>query len=224
MARSYFSRLVSPSPATALQPPRPIASLWKTARLDHLAGVSIDAREAGPAFADASEGTASRPARLVEQKADDTVAVPRLEPLPSFHHTVEIEQKGITLSQSKTLTAKGEEQESRRERLGKSSGAIEEAAPLPTRRDREREMTANAIANREPIAPTPVPAPLSLRTNPGIDAGRRTTAEKNSSLRIGKIEVQIVPSPRSSSRPAHSPKPAGRLARGYALWTNWQQQ
>jgi hypothetical protein len=216
--------MVSPSPATGLQPPRPITSLWKAARLDRLAGVSVNAREAGLGFADASEGPAGRRARLAEQKAEgDAVAVPRLEPLPSSNRTVEIEQKGITLMQSKTATAKAEKQESRRERPGKASGAIEETASVPTRRDRERE-AANAVANREPIPPAAVPAPVSLRNAPGIEVGRRTAAEKNSSLHIGKIEVQIVPPPRSSSRPAPSPNPAGRLARGYTLWTNWQQQ
>jgi len=224
MARSYFSRLVSPSPATALQPPRPIASLWKAARLERLAGVNVNAREAGAAFADASEGTASHPARLAEEKADGTVAVPRLEPLPSSNRTIEIEQRDIKFTQSKTGAKKAEEQENQREQPGKSAGAIEEAAPVPAKRFRERETTANAVASREMISPIPVHAPLSLRNNSGIDRERRTTAEKNSSLHIGKIEVQIVPPPRSSSRPASSPKPSGRLARGYALWTNWQQQ
>ena len=219
MARSYFSRIVTPSPTTALQPPRPITSLWKAARLERLAGVNVNAREAGLGFADAGESRAGRQARLAEQKAEgEAVAVPRLEPLSSSNRTIEIEQKDIKLAQSKTATAKAEEQESRREQPGKSSGGIEEAAPMPARRDRDR------VADREMISPIPVPAPLSLRNNSGIDAERRTTAEKNSSLHIGKIEVQIVPPPRSSSRPAPSPKPAGRLARGYALWTNWQQQ
>lgn len=224
MARSYFSRLVSPSPATALQPPRPIASLWKAARLDRLAGVSSNAREAGTVFADASESTASQPAKLAEQRADDTVAVPRLEPLPPFNRTVEIEQKDITLSELKPPTKKAEGQESQRERPSKSEGAIYEASPVPATRDRELAKTANAVANREPIPPAPVPALLASRGAAGTDVGPRTMAEKNSSLHIGKIEVQIVPPPRSSSRPAPSPKPAGRLARGYALWTNRQQQ
>jgi hypothetical protein len=224
MARSYFSRIVTPSPTTALQPPRPITSLWKAARLERLAGVNVNAREAGLGFADAGESRAGRQARLAEQKAEgEAVAVPRLEPLSSSNRTIEIEQKDIQFTQSKTATAKAEEQESRREQPGKSSRGIEEAAPLPARRDRELEITANAVADREMISPIPVPAPLSLRNNSGIDAERRTTAEKNSSLHIGKIEVQIAPPPRSSSRPAPSPKP-GRLARGYALWTNWQQR
>ena len=85
-------------------------------------------------------------------------------------------------------------------------------------------MTANAVAIRELIPSAPVSAPLALRNNPRLDSGHPATTEKSSSLHIGKIEVQIVPLARSSSRPAPSPKPAGRLARGYTLWTNWQQQ
>lgn len=207
-----------------MQPPRPITSLWKAARLERLAGVNANASEGGLELADSAEGHAPRSPKLAEKRLEgDPAAVRQLEPSPFLNRTVEIEQKGITLTQSKTLTAKAEEQESRRERPRKSSGASEEAAPLPARRDREREITANAVANRAIIPPALVPAPVSLRNDPGIEAGRRTTAEKNNSLHIGKIEVEIVPPPRSSSRPAPSRKPVGRLARGYTLLTNWQQ-
>jgi len=223
MARSYFSRIVTPSSTPALQPPRPITSLWKAARLERLAGVSVNAREAGLGFPDAAEGLAGRPTRLAEPKAEgEAVAVPRLEPLSSPNRKFEIDQKDITFMQSKTDPAKVEEQESRREQPAKASGGMEEAAPVPARRDRELERTASAVADHEMISPIPVPAPLSLRNHSGIDAERRPTAEKSSSLHIGKIEVQIVP-PRSSGRPAPSPKPVDRLARGYTLLTNWQQ-
>ena len=72
MARSHFSRVVTPSVATALQPPRPITSLWKAARLERLAGASVNAREPSLGFADVGEGRAASPARLAEQKAKKT--------------------------------------------------------------------------------------------------------------------------------------------------------
>jgi hypothetical protein len=42
-------------------------------------------------------------------------------------------------------------------------------------------------------------------------------------LHIGKIEVQIAPR-QAPVRPAPPVKSRSRLARGYTLWTNWQQQ
>jgi hypothetical protein len=43
MRRSYFSRVARGYEGVALQPPRPVASLWKAARLDWLASTSVRA-------------------------------------------------------------------------------------------------------------------------------------------------------------------------------------
>ena len=223
MARSYFRRMVSPPSAAAMQPSRPITSLWKAARLDRLAGIGIGSRDAVLGFGGAHQDPTGHPARLAQQKAQsDAIADPRLERFPSSNRVVEIEHNGITLTQMQTGSEKAEEQEHKRERPGSTNAAIEEAAPVLAPRDRKQDTSANTAPDHEPIAPAPVPTPLRSRNKLDVDAGIRTTAEESSSLHIGKIEVQIVPPPRSSSRPAPSPKPSGRLARGYTLWTNSQ--
>lgn len=67
MARSYFSRILGSAPARQLAPPRPVANLWRWARIDRVA-----AQAAVPA-----EGATPRPPRESPLRQRESMAPPR---------------------------------------------------------------------------------------------------------------------------------------------------
>jgi len=86
------------------------------------------------------------------------------------------------------------------------------------------EAARRALRPQARLQPMESATPISFR-EPSRTARQSSTMEepraKANTVQIGKIEVQVVPPPASSYRPAPPAQPKVRLARGYALWPGW---
>jgi hypothetical protein len=270
MARSYFSRVLQGAAPMkgALAPPRPVSNLWKSARIDWMAGeeaaelpsqtsfrdTARRARVAGPrglpmagiepeSRVDAPVGPARRGesagrelvreenaisnpgvrarsktslpanpgepgsqvsrtpgkndvARKYEPRKGDSAMLPNLEPVRG-HQPDLGQQEGPARS------------DVRRSDLGRHQELAVSGDRDGTRESWERSRAARARSE--------ITRSSEVWNSPARDESR--ASEKNA-VHIGKIEVQVVSPPAPARHAAAPAPPKGRLARGYALWSN----
>jgi hypothetical protein len=231
MRRSYFSNIVAPTHSPMVLPPRPIATLWKAARLDRLSeekGMPPPESERGSIdLGDVRKNSRSKPVLYRGSEKDDSPV--RSRPgetafLPKQMSASETDSPNR--SRSRTTVDPGNSQiEARQPLTSAESRSAAEVAPRGTGRQGEKALAADVIAGRQGTREFVLPAGLQKRST--LPTGQARSEPGHGAVRnmlhIGKIEVQIAPR-QAPVRPAPPVKSRSRLARGYTLWTNWQQQ
>jgi hypothetical protein len=226
MGRSYFSRITSRGRATALVPPRPIATLWKAARFARLTGGELGMSQRDTehdVLAHRASVSVSRAKTFVTgsfEREDSSSVASRFDP----GITSRSMQRAEPLSHAQATPEKSDfaQQDPPRNKHGRSPGPIQiEDHP---RTGKPNDADATAVVPQAPprLQSTVIPGEpheRSIRATPAPQSEPAASAYKNS-LHIGRIDVQIVP-PRAAVPRAAAPKSRSRLARGYTLWTNW---
>ena len=269
MTRSYFSRVLQSSAPMkgALAPPRPVSNLWKSARIDWMAG----------------EAAADLPSQigLLDSGRRGHVDAPRGLPMAGIEPESRVdapagsarhgESVGRELVQENAVL-KAEVRAKSQASLPANAGEVgSEVSRTPRKRDATRKYNsrkgeAGMLPNVEPVrghqsdfgqqeepmrprlrrsdlGPHPKPAVVGDRDGTlefsersrvararseitrssevwNTAARDESRASEKNAVHIGKIEVQVVSPPAPARHAAAPAPPKGRLARGYALWSN----
>jgi len=226
MGHSYFSRITSRGRASALVPPRPIATLWKAARFARLAGGELGMSQRDTEHdvlahrASVSVSRAKTFATGAFEREDSSSGASRYDPGTTSRST----QRAEPLNHRQATPEKSDfaQHDPPRNKHRRSPGAIQIEDDPRTGKPNDADLTAVVPQAPPQLQSTVIPGEphrRSIRATPTPQSEPAATANRNS-VHIGRIDVQIVP-PRAAVPRVAAPKSRSRLARGYTLWNNW---
>jgi hypothetical protein len=273
MARSYFNRVLQGAAQMkgALAPPRPVSNLWKSARLDWMAGEAaadlpsltglLDSGRRGRVGASAiepavvpaagiepeSRGDArvgsSRHGESVGRELVQENAVPKAEVRARSKASLQANagEPGSQMSRTPRINDATRKYNSRKG----EAGMLPNVEPVRGHQSDfgQQEESMRSRVRRSDLGPHPKPTVAGdrdrtlepsehsrvararseiTRSSEVWNAAARdeSSASEKNAVHIGKIEVQVVSPPAPARHTAAPAPPKGRLARGYALWSN----
>ncbi len=276
MARSYFNRVLQGAAQMkgALAPPRPVSSLWKSARIDWMAAEEatdipsqasfrdsawrgrVDAPRALPmaGIEPESRGDVRGSARHGESTGRELVREENATPSASVRARSKAslpanpDEPGSHVSRTdrkNDVTRKYDSRKGEPPVSTKDAGMLPNVEPVRGHQSDfgQQEEPMRPRLRRSDLGPHPKPAAVGDRDGTlefsersrvararseitrssevwNTAARDESRASEKNAVHIGKIEVQVVSPPAPARHTAAPAPPKGRLARGYALWSN----